>query len=196
MNAGLPGPPLRALGRRRPSDRDGTNLVQGLPQSLIPSFPLHQVFGPFPTAPSPLGADPIGKHFLPASFPEVLPIPNPEALPSSSPQSERMCLAEKHLLFSGAHPSHFHKNKRKRRPRRRFLHLPLFEENPRKAPYFSFSSDFFSFNGLIFTLPPLLEEAQPIQVLPGFRETIFFSGSESSSSLSESFFSTRVNSSS
>ena len=48
MNAGLPGPPLRAPGRRRPSDRDGTNLVQGLPQSLIPSFPLHQVFGPFP----------------------------------------------------------------------------------------------------------------------------------------------------
>ena len=48
MNAGLPGPPLRALGRRRPSDRDGTNLVQRLPQSLVSPFPLHQVFGPFP----------------------------------------------------------------------------------------------------------------------------------------------------
>lgn len=32
---------------------------------------------------------------------------------------------------SGAHPSHFHKSKRKRHPRRRFPLLPLFEGNPR-----------------------------------------------------------------
>ena len=44
-----------------------------LPLMVGGNFPL------FPTAPSPLGAAPIGKHFRPASFPEVLPIPNPEA---------------------------------------------------------------------------------------------------------------------
>ena len=44
-----------------------------LPLTVGGNFPL------FPTAPSPLGAAPIGKHFRPASFPEVLPIPNPEA---------------------------------------------------------------------------------------------------------------------
>lgn len=230
-----------ALGRQGPAGRDGTNLVQGLPQSLIPSFSLHQVpraqrvsggpdvvlhapqslipssrrttspgpsgpsanptwcftprkplllrpgaprprdpeahrvpalktkaegnsrprislpltvggnFPLFPTAPSPLGAVPIGKHFRPTSVPEVLPIPNPEAhsiRPGlnglSSPQNrngsasgggsaalpfphnQKGCAAEKHLLFSEAHPSHFHKNKRKRRPRRRFPLLPLF----------------------------------------------------------------------
>ena len=44
-----------------------------LPLTVGGNFPL------FPTAPSPLGAAPIGKHFRPTSFPEVLPIPNPEA---------------------------------------------------------------------------------------------------------------------
>ena len=44
-----------------------------LPLTVGGNFPL------FPTAPSPLGVAPIGKHFRPASFPEVLPIPNPEA---------------------------------------------------------------------------------------------------------------------
>ena len=44
-----------------------------LPLTVGGNFPL------FPTAPSPLGAVPIGKHFRPASFPEVLPIPNPRA---------------------------------------------------------------------------------------------------------------------
>lgn len=173
-----------------------------------------------------------------------------EALPSSFTTIRKDVLAEKHLLFSEAHPSHFHKKqkeaapvvpasyffpyskeipgrlrqgisdcsfprKTRRRPggvfRQKFPLLScrgisvmssrrdsrrILRMVPRRIIYFSFSSDFFSFNGLIFTLPPLLEEAQPIQVLPGFRETIFFSGSESSSSLSESFFSTRVNSSS
>ena len=44
-----------------------------LPLTVGGNFPL------FPTAPSPLGAAPIGKHFRPASSPEVLPIPNQEA---------------------------------------------------------------------------------------------------------------------
>ena len=42
-----------------------------------------------------------------------------------------MCPAEKHLLFSEAHPSHFHKNKRKRRPR---VPLPTSSPIRRKSP--------------------------------------------------------------
>ena len=122
-----------------------------LPLTVGGNFPL------FPTAPSPLGAAPIGKHFRPASFPEVLPIPNPEAhsiRPGlnglSSPQNrngsasrsgsaallfhhnQKGCALLKSICFSARHiPPISTKNKRKRHPR---CPLPTSSSIRRKSP--------------------------------------------------------------
>ena len=125
-----------------------------LPLTVGGNFPL------FPTAPSSLGAAPIGKHFRPASFPEVLPIPNPRAhsiRPGlnglSSPQNrngnasrsgsaallfhhnQKGCALLKSICFSVRHiPPISTKAKGSGTRGARFLLLSLFEGNPRPSP--------------------------------------------------------------
>ena len=89
-----------------------------LPLPVGGNFPL------FPTAPSPLGAAPIGKHFPPKLFPEVLPLPNQEG-----------CALLKSICFSVRHiPPISTKTKGSGARGCRFLLLPLFEGNPRPSP--------------------------------------------------------------
>jgi len=112
-----------------------------LPLTVGGNFPL------FPTAPSPLGAAPIGKHFPPKLFPEVLPLPNQEG-----------CALLKSICFSVRHiPPISTKTKGSGARGCRFLLLPLFEGNPRPSPV----GDFRLLSSILF-------HGKPVGIPEGF----------------------------
>ena len=112
-----------------------------LPLTVGGNFPLS------PTAPSPRGAAPSGKHCLPASSPEVLPIPNQEG-----------CALLKSICCSVRHiPPISTKTKGSGARGCRFLLLPLFEGNPRPSPV----GDFRLLSSILF-------HGKPVGIPEGF----------------------------